>query len=88
MITSGSTRLTASSAATVRAVCVNFLVILPSKEVVMRGFIVAILFILTAVGSAIMHERDIYRNLKLHGHALSAAWTCEIYSAEMKDVSK
>ena len=54
----------------------------------MRTFIISILFILTAVGSAIMHERDIYRNLKLHGHALSAAWTCEIYSSEMQEVSK
>ena len=31
-----------------------------------------------------LHERDIVRNLKLHGHAMSAGWTCEIYSKEMK----
>jgi len=34
---------------------------------------------------AITHERDICRNLKQSGNAGKAAWTCEIYSSEMKE---
>lgn len=54
----------------------------------MRTFIIVILFLITAVGSAIMHERDIYKNLKLYGNARSTAWTCEIYSAEMREAPR
>jgi hypothetical protein len=32
---------------------------------------------------AITHERDMYSNLRKYGDA--KAWTCKIYSAEMKD---
>ena len=45
--------------------------------------LIAILALVFVLG-AISHERDIYRNLKKYGRARSAAWTCEIYSPQMK----